>query len=133
MMTHEEQDTLLGTIAARLEPWGVVLVREADASAGCRFTAVWLAIRLQAVAFGAWRQPFHARTEMEWRACFGKHGFLVDTREMGQGTFHFTRYSPLGLGAPRKRLRKLDKTSRPVRPLSARRDRSLRIRSSACS
>ena len=51
-----------------------------------RFTAVWLAIRLKAVAFGAWRQPFHARTEMEWRACFGKHGFLVDTREMGQGT-----------------------------------------------
>lgn len=86
MMTHEEQDALLGTIAARLEPGGVVLVRDADASAGWRFTAVWLAIHLKALAFGSWRQPFHARTEVEWRACFTNHGFLVDTRPMGQGT-----------------------------------------------
>jgi hypothetical protein len=40
MMTHEEQDALLGTIAAQLEPGGVVLVRESDAAAGWRFTAV---------------------------------------------------------------------------------------------
>jgi uncharacterized protein (DUF2062 family) len=86
LMMHEEQDRLLGTIAARLEPGGVVLVREADASAGWRFTAVWLAIRVKALAFGSWRQPFHARTELEWRACFANHGFRVDTRPMGQGT-----------------------------------------------
>jgi SAM-dependent methyltransferase len=86
LMTPDEQDTLLGTIAGQLEPGGVVLVREADASAGWRFTAVWLAIRLKALAAGSWRQPFHARTEMAWRACFANHGFHVDTRPMGQVT-----------------------------------------------
>jgi uncharacterized protein (DUF2062 family)/SAM-dependent methyltransferase len=86
MMTHHDQDALLSVIASRLEPGGVVLVRDADASAGWRFTAVWLAIRLKALALGSWRQPFHARTEREWRACFTNYGFLVDTRPMGQGT-----------------------------------------------
>jgi uncharacterized protein (DUF2062 family) len=86
MMTHEKQDALLATIAARLEPGGVVLVRDADASAGWRFTAVWLAVRLKALVFGSWRQSFHARAEVEWRACFANHGFLVDTMPMGQGT-----------------------------------------------
>jgi SAM-dependent methyltransferase len=86
MMTPEEQDALLRAIATRLEPGGVVLVREADASAGWRFTAVWLAFRLKALVLGSWRQPFHARTEGEWHACFANHGFLVDARPMGHGT-----------------------------------------------
>jgi SAM-dependent methyltransferase len=86
LMMPGEQDTLLGTIAGQLEPGGVVLVREADAAAGWRFTAVWLAIRLKALASGSWSQPFHARTETEWRSCFANHGFHVDTRPMGQGT-----------------------------------------------
>ena len=72
--------------ATRLEPGGVVLVRDADASGGWRFTAVWLGFRFKALVLGSWRQPFHARTVGEWLACFANHGFLVDRRPMGQGT-----------------------------------------------
>jgi SAM-dependent methyltransferase len=86
LMTRDEQDALLGAIATRLESGGVVLVRDADASAGWRFRAVWLAIHLKALAFGSWRQPFHPRTASEWRTCFASHGFLVDMRPMGRGT-----------------------------------------------
>ena len=62
LMRPEDQEALLTETAARLEPGGVVLVREADASAGWRFTAVRLGNRLKAIAFGRGDQSFHART-----------------------------------------------------------------------
>jgi uncharacterized protein (DUF2062 family) len=86
LMRPEEQEALLTETAARLEPGGVVLVREADASAGWRFTAVRLGNRLKAIAFGTRHQGFHARTEEEWRQCFAKRGFRSDVRPMGGGT-----------------------------------------------
>ena len=75
LMRPEEQEALLAEMAARLEPGGVVLVREADASAGWRFTAVRLGNRLKAIAFRTRHQSFHARTEAEWRECFARRGF----------------------------------------------------------
>ena len=86
LMRPEEQDALLTEMAARLEPGGVVLVREADASAGWRFTAVRLGNRLKAIAFRTRDQSFHARTEAEWRECFARRGFRTDVHPMGRGT-----------------------------------------------
>jgi uncharacterized protein (DUF2062 family)/predicted methyltransferase len=87
LLPRADQESLIASIAARLEPGGVLLVREADASAGLRFTAVRLGNRLKAVVTGAFRrQTFQPRTEAEWRDCFGSHGFQVESMPMGQGT-----------------------------------------------
>jgi uncharacterized protein (DUF2062 family)/trans-aconitate methyltransferase len=82
LMRPEEQEALLAKTAARLEPGGVVLVREADASAGWRFTVVRLGSRLKALAFRTRDQSFHARTPAAWRECFARHGFQTDVRPL---------------------------------------------------
>src|SRR6185436_19298207 len=86
LMRPEEQEALLTETAARLEPGGVVLVREADASGGWRFAAVRLGNRVKALAFGHWRQRFHFRTTDEWLACFAAHGLAGQVRPMRAGT-----------------------------------------------
>ena len=87
LMRPEEQEALLTETAARLKPGGVVLVREADASAGWRSTAVRLGNRLKAIALRTRQSSFHARTEAEWRECFAQRGFRTDVRPMGGGPF----------------------------------------------
>jgi uncharacterized protein (DUF2062 family) len=87
LLPPADQEALLANMAARLDRDGVVLVREADASAGWRFAAVRLGNRLKLLVSGAWRQPFHPRTEAEWRACFARHGFRIDARPMGKAPF----------------------------------------------
>jgi hypothetical protein len=64
----------------------VIVVREADASAGWRFTAVRVGNRLKALAVGKWRQTFHFRTASAWRVCFDELGLEAEMRPMGQGT-----------------------------------------------
>lgn len=86
LMRPGEQEKLLAALATRLLPGGVVLVREVDASGGWRFTVVWLSNRLKAIAFGAWRQSFHARTRDQWRDCFARCGFHADTWPMAGRT-----------------------------------------------
>jgi uncharacterized protein (DUF2062 family) len=87
LLRPDEQESLLARMAARLEPEGVALVREADASAGWRFTAVRVGNRLKAFAFGTWRQQaFHPRSEAEWRDCFARLGLRAEVRPMGTGT-----------------------------------------------
>jgi SAM-dependent methyltransferase len=86
LMRPEEQEALLAETAAHLEPGGVVLVRETDASAGWRFTAVRLGNRMKAIAFRTRHQSFHARTAAEWRDCFSRRGFKTEVRPMGGGT-----------------------------------------------
>ena len=86
MLRAPEQETLLATVFAALEPGGVVLIREADASGGWRFAVVRLGNRVKALAFGHWRQPFHFRTSDEWLACFASHGLAGQVRPMGAGT-----------------------------------------------
>jgi uncharacterized protein (DUF2062 family) len=87
LLKVDEQEALVADLAARLEAGGVLLVREADASAGWRFAAVCFGNRFKLLVSGRWRQPFHPRSEAEWRACFSRHGFRVDSRPMGKGPF----------------------------------------------
>ena len=56
LMPPADQETLLANMAARLDRDGVVLVREADASAGWRFAAVRFGNRLKLAMTGTWRQ-----------------------------------------------------------------------------
>ena len=86
MMPPADQETLLATVSAALEPGGVALIREADASGGWRFALVSLGNRVKALVFGNWRQPFHFRTTDEWLACFASHGLAGQLWPMSAGT-----------------------------------------------
>jgi uncharacterized protein (DUF2062 family)/SAM-dependent methyltransferase len=87
LLPRDDQESLVAAIAARLEPGGVLLVREADPGGGWRFTAVRAGNRLKAFVTGTWRQQsFEPRTETDWRECFMRHGFHVEMRPMGEGT-----------------------------------------------
>lgn len=87
LLKHDEQEALLAALARRLEPSGVLLVREADPGGGWRFVAVRLGNRLKAVLFGTSKQQaFCPRPQAEWRACFARLGFDSDVRPMGEGT-----------------------------------------------
>ncbi len=52
MMPRPDQDALLADVVSALEPGGIILVREADASAGWRFQAVRFGNRLTALDVG---------------------------------------------------------------------------------
>ena len=86
LMDPADQDAMLAGLAKTLERDGVLLVRDADGSAGWRFHAVRLGNRLKAFAVGAWRQRFSFRTRREWLDCFARHGFDAEVRPMGGGT-----------------------------------------------
>ena len=68
MMPPADQESVLGQARRQLAPGGVVLVREADASAGRRFLLVRVGNRLKALVTGAWRQPLCYRRADEWLA-----------------------------------------------------------------
>ena len=78
MMGHADQEALLNAAAAALEPGGVILVREADASAGWWFEAIRVTNTLKALIHGAWRQRFHFRSAADWRRLFDRCGLLVE-------------------------------------------------------
>lgn len=86
MIGREEQDSLLASLAAALEPGGVMLIREADPTAGWRFTAVRVGNRLKALALGPRRATFHFRTPEAWRDCLAGYGLQADVRQMSTGT-----------------------------------------------
>ena len=86
MMPADAQSELLQAIARQLPPGGMVLVREADAAAGWRFTMVRVGNRLKALATGNWGQRFAFRSGREWQGVFEKSGFSCDARSMAAGT-----------------------------------------------
>jgi hypothetical protein len=86
MMPRDDQDALVASAVRALEPGGLIVVREADASAGWRFEAVRVGNRLTALASGAWRQTFAFRTLDEWQACFSRHGLEAERAAAGAGT-----------------------------------------------
>ena len=87
LMARDEQDALLAVLADRLDPSGVLLVREADPGGGWRFAAIRFGNRFKAMLFGTSKQQsFCPRTQAEWRECFGRLGFESDVRPMGEGT-----------------------------------------------
>ncbi len=86
MLPAEDQETLVARLASTLEPGGVLLLREADAGGGWRFTLVRLGNTLKAIATLNWRQRFHFRTEAEWQRLLASHGLVTRVRPMGEGT-----------------------------------------------
>ena len=87
MVTVGEQDAIVAAAAAALEPGGVALLREADTSAGWRFSMVRVGNRLKAIVTGSWKQRFHFRAPKEWVACFARHGLVAEIQPMGNGAF----------------------------------------------
>lgn len=86
LMAPDDQDQLIRSLAVALDSEGLMLVREADAAAGWRFTSVRLGNLLKALLVGRWRQRFHFRTVAEWRDCFATHGLQGEVQDMAAGT-----------------------------------------------
>jgi SAM-dependent methyltransferase len=86
LMSRHDQERLVTELRARLEPGGMVLVRDVDAAAGPGFHAVRLGNRLKNLAVGQFRQRFHFRTAAEWTALFARAGWTVERSPMGHGT-----------------------------------------------
>jgi SAM-dependent methyltransferase len=81
-----EQPALLERAAAALEPGGVLLIREADASAGARFVFTAAAERVRAWSRGAVAQRFHYRPAAEWRGLLEARGLAAAVRPIGTAT-----------------------------------------------
>jgi uncharacterized protein (DUF2062 family)/trans-aconitate methyltransferase len=80
------QEDLLRKIAGTLEPGGLLLIRDADAGAGWRFTATRIQERSCALARRHWKQRFHYRSAAEWSRLLESMGFTVDLQAMSMGT-----------------------------------------------
>lgn len=80
------QEHLVAQIAQALEPGGVLLIRDADADAGWRFTATRLQERLCALARRHWRQRFHYRSQREWMELLERNGLRASAEPMAEGT-----------------------------------------------
>jgi uncharacterized protein (DUF2062 family)/trans-aconitate methyltransferase len=85
-MPANAQEDLLRRIAGALEPGGLLLIRDADADAGWRFTATRIQERACALARRRWKQRFHYRSAAEWSRLLESAGFTVDLQPMGMGT-----------------------------------------------
>jgi hypothetical protein len=86
LMSASDQERLVKELRARLEPGGLVLVRDVDAAAGPAFHAVRIGNRLKNLAVGQFRQTFHFRSAADWTALFRRAGWTVERSAMGQGT-----------------------------------------------
>ncbi|HUE85536.1 MAG TPA: DUF2062 domain-containing protein [Vicinamibacterales bacterium] len=86
LMSPGDQERLIVELRARLEPGGMVLVRDVDAAAGAGFHAVRIGNRLKSLAVGQFRQTFHFRTADEWTAFFTRLGWTVEQTPMEHGT-----------------------------------------------
>jgi uncharacterized protein (DUF2062 family)/trans-aconitate methyltransferase len=81
-----DQDAVLAKAVAALQPGGFLLIRDADAGAGWRFTATRFQERLSALFRRHWKQRFHYRSAAEWSASLATLGLEVDVQPMGMGT-----------------------------------------------
>ena len=88
MMPQADQDALLAAAVGALEPGGVILVREADASAGWRFQAVRIGNRLTALASGR-------LASARWHSARSASGASVS-----RGTASTCEGAPAGAGTP---------------------------------
>lgn len=83
-----DQEALLARAAGALRSGGILVLREADAAQGLRFTVTRAAERLAALARRHFRQRFHYRTRDEWRALLERFGLEVLAAPMWAGTPH---------------------------------------------
>jgi len=82
----DDQRDLLAKVVAALQPGGVLLIRDADAGGGWRFTATRMQERFSAPLRRHWRQRFHYRSAAEWGGLLKELGLAVDVQPMGMGT-----------------------------------------------
>ena len=80
------QERLAAAVLDALRPGGAVLLREADAAAGLRFTMTRLGERLMAMLRGRGAQRFHYRSAEEWRTLFARPTARVVARDASRGT-----------------------------------------------
>jgi trans-aconitate methyltransferase len=83
---REEQPRLLDRVASALEPGGLLLLREADASAGFAFRVTEWTERIAGALRGQLMQPLHYRGAIEWIAELAERGFAVGAEPMSEGT-----------------------------------------------
>jgi hypothetical protein len=81
----DQRDLLVKAVAA-LQPGGVLLIRDADAAGGWRFTATRMQERFSALLRRHWGQRFHYRSAIEWGGALKDLGLEVDVQPMGMGT-----------------------------------------------
>jgi len=81
-----DQEAVLSKAVAVLRPGGVLLIRDADAAAGWRFTATRAQERFSALLRRHWSQRFHYRSAREWGDLLKGLGLTVDLQPMGMGT-----------------------------------------------
>jgi SAM-dependent methyltransferase len=86
LMDRAEQVPMVTRLAASMRPGALLLVREADASAGWRFRMVRFGNRITALLRGRWRARFAFRSATEWQALLTELGFEVSVAPMGEGT-----------------------------------------------
>jgi SAM-dependent methyltransferase len=85
-MDKAAQEALLQRVAQALQPKGILIIREADASAGFRYLVTWLGERFCALGRGHWRQQYFYRRQQDWATLLAALGFKVETYPMSQGT-----------------------------------------------
>lgn len=85
-LTPDEQARLLRKAFDALVPGGVLILREADASAGQRFKVTRWVERLASAARGERGRHLHYRTAREWQTLLEELGLTVRTEPMSQGT-----------------------------------------------
>jgi uncharacterized protein (DUF2062 family) len=78
LMPYQDQEALLESVSARMQPGGVLLVREADADAPKGFGRVRLGNRIKALAVGRWQQRFYFRGADGWQELFARGGWQVE-------------------------------------------------------
>ena len=81
MMPAAAQVELVERLKTCLAPNGLILIREADASAGWRFAIVRSVNWLQAARQGNWRVPFHFRGRDGWLALMSECGLVAEVVE----------------------------------------------------
>jgi SAM-dependent methyltransferase len=86
LMDRAAQVPMVTRLAAAMRPGALLLVREADASAGWRFRMVRFGNRITALLRGRWRAQFAFRSAAEWQALLAELGFEVSVAPMGEGT-----------------------------------------------
>ena len=85
-LSHDEQERLLATIAERLPPWGVLVLRIGDGAA--TFASRWAnGVDLVVCAFrGHPRWRLHRRSVDAWRELLERKGFVVEVLDDGRST-----------------------------------------------
>lgn len=81
MLPAAKQVELIERLKTRLDPNGLVLIREADAGAGLGYAIVRSVNWIQAARQGNWRAPFHFRSREGWLAMLGECGLAAEVVE----------------------------------------------------